>query len=40
MKNNFDGELLKRNGKSTLRTKEGVKAVDEAIEFLRKTNPV
>jgi len=32
----FDGLLLKRPGKVTLRTKEGVNAVNEAIEFLRK----
>ena len=32
----FDGLLLKRSGKVTLRTKEGVNAVNEAIEFLRK----
>ena len=30
----FDGMLLKRPGKVTLRTKEGADAVNEAIEFL------
>jgi hypothetical protein len=30
----FDGMLLKRPGKVTLRTKEGAEAVNEAIEFL------
>jgi len=36
----FDGQLLKRPGKVTLRTKEGVSAVNEAIEFLRKAESV
>ena len=35
MINQFDGMLLKRPGKVTLRTKEGVDAVNEAIEFLK-----
>lgn len=30
----FDGMLLKRPGKVTLRTKEGADAVKEAIDFL------
>ena len=30
----FDGMLLKRAGKVTLRTKEGKEAVNEAIKFL------
>lgn len=32
----FDGMLLKREGKVTLRTKEGAEAVQEAIDFLKK----
>ncbi len=36
MLNNFDGMLLKREGKVTLRTKEGENAVKEAIEYLNK----
>eukprot|EP00356_Strombidium_inclinatum_P010906 CAMPEP_0170491946 /NCGR_PEP_ID=MMETSP0208-20121228/11391_1 /TAXON_ID=197538 /ORGANISM="Strombidium inclinatum, Strain S3" /LENGTH=36 /DNA_ID= /DNA_START= /DNA_END= /DNA_ORIENTATION= len=35
MSEKFDGMLLKRPGKVTLRTKEGVDAVNEAIEFLK-----
>lgn len=31
----FDGEILKREGKTNLRTNEGVKAVKEAIDFLQ-----
>ena len=30
----FDGEVLKREGKTNLRTNEGPKAVKEAIEYL------
>ena len=33
----FDGLLLKRPGKVTLRTKEGKDAVQEAIQFLNQT---
>lgn len=36
MSQQFDGMLLKREGKVTLRTKEGIDAVNEAIEFCRK----
>ena len=36
MKKQFDGMLLKREGKVTLRTKEGVAAVEEAITFCNK----
>lgn len=36
----FDGMLLKRPGKVTLRTKEGADAVKEAIEFLEKQTPI
>ena len=32
----FDGMLLKRPGKVTLRTKEGAPAVQEAIAFLQE----
>ena len=40
MKTKFDGNLYKREGKVTLRTKEGIDAVNEAIEFLNKTTPI
>jgi uncharacterized protein YkwD len=33
---NFDGEVLKREGKTNLRTNEGPKAVKEAIDYLGK----
>ena len=33
MLENFDGNLLKREGKVTLRTKDGPDAVKEAIEY-------
>lgn len=36
----FDGNLLKRDAKVTLRTKEGESAVKEAIEYLKKQSPV
>ena len=36
----FDGMLLKRPGKVTLRTKEGADAVKEAIEFLEGQTPI
>ena len=32
---NFDGEVLKREGKTNLRTNEGPKAVKEAIDYLQ-----
>jgi len=32
----FEGFLMKQPGKTTLRTKEGVPAVKEAIEYLNK----
>lgn len=40
MSSQFDGMLLKREGKVTLRTKEGNEAVQEAIEYLRKQKSV
>ena len=40
MLSQFDGFLLKRDGQVTLRTKEGAEAVKEAIEFLKKQEPV
>jgi len=40
MESRFEGFLMKQPGKTTLRTKEGVSAVTEAIEFLRKVKPV
>ena len=36
----FEGNLLRRPGQVTLRTKEGQAAVKEAIEFLKKQQPV
>ena len=33
-------DLLKQPGKTTLRTKEGQEAVKEAIEYLKKIEPV
>jgi hypothetical protein len=36
MLDKFDGFLLKRDGQVTLRTKEGVEAVKEAIDHLGK----
>ena len=36
----FDGLLLKRPGKVTLRTKEGKEAVTEAIKFLKEAQPI
>jgi uncharacterized protein YkwD len=36
----FDGKLLKLPGKIALKTKEGVSAVEEAIQVLRATNPL
>ena len=36
MKNQFKGFVLKRPGRESLETKEGVKAVKEAIKFLIK----
>ena len=40
MLNQFDGILLKREGKVTLKTKEGVDAVREAISFCSQQMPV
>ena len=40
MKTKFDGMLLKRPGKVTLRTKEGVEAVNEAIKFLENQTQI
>ena len=40
MAKSFDGVLLKRQGKVTLKTKEGVDAVNEAIEFLKSLTPI
>jgi hypothetical protein len=40
MKTKFDGMLLKRAGKVTLRTKEGVEAVNEAIKFLQNQTAI
>ena len=36
----FDGVLLKRTNKVTLKTKEGAEAVTEAIEFLKSLTPI
>ena len=40
MESRFEGFLMKQPGKTTLRTKEGVQAVKEAINFLREMKPV
>ena len=32
----FEGLLMKQPGKTTLRTKEGASAVQEAIEYLKR----
>jgi uncharacterized protein YkwD len=40
MKTKFDGMLLKRPSMVTLRTKEGVDAVNEAIKFLQNQTPI
>lgn len=39
MRGQFNGNLLVRAGRMALRTKEGVKAVDEAIRYLRSASP-
>ena len=39
LRGNFQGNLLARPGRIPLRTKEGVRAVDEAIRFLSSTSP-
>jgi uncharacterized protein YkwD len=39
MRGQFNGNLLVRPGRIPLRTKEGAKAVDEAIRFLRSASP-
>lgn len=36
----FEGDLLKQPGRTTLRTKEGPSAVNEAIEYLNRLDPV
>ena len=40
MEQRFEGFLMKQPGKTTLRTKEGVQAVREAIQFLKELRPV
>lgn len=35
-----DIDFVRGNGRSTLRTNEGVAAVNDAIEFLKKQQPV
>jgi len=40
MTKQFDGMLMKREGKVTLRTKEGVDAVKELIEYLKKQTSI
>ena len=39
MRSQFNGNLLVRPGRIPFRTKEGVKAVDEAIRYLRSASP-
>lgn len=36
MLQNMDGEVLKREGKTNIRTNEGAKAVREAIDYLNR----
>ena len=36
----FNGRLLERPGEIALRTEEGVRAVDEAIRFLQRAQPI
>lgn len=36
--NQLDGEVIKREGKTNIRTNEGAKAVKEAIEYLNKAD--
>jgi uncharacterized protein YkwD len=40
MQGRFEGYLLKQPGRVTLRTKEGAAAVQEAIDYLSKAQPV
>lgn len=40
MSKSFDGVLLKRPNKVTLKTKEGVEAVLEAIQYLNSVSPI
>jgi uncharacterized protein YkwD len=40
MEQRFDGMMYKQQGKTTVRTKEGVQAVREAIQFLRDLRAV
>jgi len=40
MEAKFEGDLLKREGKPNLRTKEGAKAVQEAIKFVEGQSPL
>lgn len=39
-KRSFEGKTLRLSGRLPLRTQEGVKAVDEAIRFLRRAKPL
>lgn len=39
MRGNFQGNMLMREGRIPMRTKEGVRAVDEAIRYLRSASP-
>ncbi len=36
--NQLDGEVIKREGKSNIRTNEGAKAVTEAIDYLNRAD--
>ena len=40
IRENFQGNVLVLPGKTMMRTKEGVRAVDEAVRFLRRAQPV
>ena len=40
LRGRYDGYLIKQPNKVTIRTKEGVQAVDEAIDFLNQQKSV
>ena len=40
LRGRYEGYLIKQPNKVTIRTKEGVQAVDEAIDFLNQQKPV
>jgi len=40
MRKQFDGKLLRREGRPAIQTKEGLAAIDEAIQFLERQPPL